>query len=146
MKKNKSAAIYGKEFENKIHTWLRNAKIPFKSDETISGSKRRQKDIKCDLEILLGSSIFIELKTVREEQPLSYNITMSGVSRHLKFHQICKMCYLIVEYRPNKPILITKEDLLRFIAFNKKNSLNYKDALKIGVEVEDMKWLQNLKD
>ncbi len=149
-KKYKSAVDHGNEFELLFDSWCEAAGVYIKKDETLTNSKRRRKDKSVDrIVIYKGKELGIELKSIGQSRKiLDYDITNGPKNKDkaLKFHQISSLDFLIIQYRPNKPILITKEDLLRFIAFNKKNSLNYKDALKIGAEVEDMKWLQNLKN
>lgn len=141
----KSASSFGADFENKIDKWSNDAKLEFYSDKTLSNSKVRKKDISTDRRyVVYGNDIFVELKTCRSSQPLSYNITPGIEKRHLKFHQICKMDYLIYESRPNKPIVISKKAFLLFAANHKKNSINYKEALKIGFEIENMEWIKGI--
>jgi hypothetical protein len=140
--KFKPGATTGKEFEDKIDLWLNNANITFYSDKTLSNGKRRQKDIKCDRRLIIDDiEVFIELKTTTEKQALDYSLYDDGRTHKIKFHQICKMDWLIVEFRPNKPIAITKDNFLFFAATHKKNSINYKNALEIGFEIEDFLWI-----
>ncbi len=149
MKKYKSAADHGNEFELLFDSWCEAASIYIKKDETLTNSKRRRKDKSVDRVVVYeGNEYKIELKSIGQDRKvLDYDITNGPKNKNkaLKFHQIAELDFLIIKYRPNNPILITKEDLLKFIAFNDKNNLNYDDALKIGVEVEGMEWLQNLK-
>lgn len=144
MNKFISGSTYGDEFEQTIFTMLDTDGIPYRKEQTLSNSKRRVKDKSCDLEILLSKSIFIELKTVYN-QPLTYNITLDTKKRHLKFHQIAKMDYLIVEYRPNKPVVISKRNFLVFVSEHKKNSMTYSEALEIGFELNNFKWIKEVR-
>lgn len=135
-------AVTGKQLEDKIDLWLNNANITFYSDKTISNGKRRQKDIKCDRRLIIDDKeVFVELKTTTEKQSLDYSLFNDGRIHKIKFHQICKMDYLILEFRPHLPIVLTKEQFLNFAANHKKNSINYKDALKIGFTIKDMEWI-----
>lgn len=141
----KSGASYGSDFENKIDQWSTDAKLEFYKDKTLDNAKRRKKDLSTDRRyVIAGKDIFVELKTCSTKQPLSYNITQGPEKRHLKFHQIAKLDYLIVEWRPNDPIVITRRDLLTFIGLHKKNSINHAEASEIGFKITDMKWLKSI--
>lgn len=145
--KYKPAASYGDDFENKIDQWSNAAKLEFYTDKTLDNSKRRKKNLSTDRRYVInGVNVFVELKTCREGQPLSYNITLGPEKRHLKQHQIAKMHYLIYETRPHDPIVISKKDLMWFAANHKKNSINYKDALKIGLSITNMEWIKDIPE
>lgn len=140
-----SSSTFGKIFEDMIDQWSNDAKLEFYNDKTLDNAKRRKKDISTDRRYIINDiEVFVELKTCRKGQPLSYNITPGPEKRHLKFHQICKMDYLIFESRPEKPIVIKKRDLLWFAANHKKNSINHKEALKIGFEIDSMEWIKEV--
>lgn len=148
MKKNKfvSGATTGKKFEQLIDTWLFNAGIRFESDETISTGGRRRKGIKCDRKLIIGDKeVYVELKTTTENQALDFRMYDDGRSHKLKFHQISRMDWLIIEFRPHMPIAIKKEDFLNWWANLKrtKNSIGYKDALSIGKVITDMEWVKD---
>lgn len=145
--KYKSASSYGADFENKIDQWSNDSKLEFYSDKTLDNSKRRKKDLSTDRRYVInGTNVFVELKTCREGQPLSYNITLGPERRHLKQHQIAKMDYLIYETRYFDPIVISKNDLMWFAANHKKNSINYKEALEIGFSIQNMEWIKEIPE
>jgi len=76
MKKSnyKYAASYGDDFEKELFTMLDNSSIPYSKEKTLSNSKRRSKDVGCDIECLMDDvGIFIEAKTMQDHQVLAYN-------------------------------------------------------------------------
>ena len=88
--------------------------------------------------------VYIELKTTTECQGLDYSLYDDGSSHKIKFHQICVADYFILEYRPNKPVVVKKADFLNWAARQKKNSINYKDTQSIGFEIDNMEWLKEV--
>ena len=141
MNKFVSGASYGDKFEQLFELWCDALKIPFRKEKTLSNSKRRHKDKSCDYELILkDKSIFIELKTAQIKQSLDYSVYEDGRNHKIKFHQICKMDYLIIEWRSDKNVyvVISKKDFLKFAGANKKNSINYKDSLSIGTVINDL--------
>lgn len=145
--KYKPSSSYGSDFEDKIDQWSNDSKLEFYLDKTLDNSKRRKKDLSTDRRYVInGTNVFVELKTCREGQPLSYNITLGPERRHLKQHQISKMDYLIYETRPHDPIVVKKSDFMWFAATHKKNSINYKEALKIGFQITNMEWIKNIPE
>lgn len=140
-----SAPTVGADFEAKIDEWSLNAGLEFYSDKTLDNAKRRKKDISTDRCFVVNSEdVFIELKTTGSTS-MSYTLYHTQKKHRIKFEQICKMDYIILEFRPNKPLVISKKQFLTFAANYKFNSINYKNALKIGFEIEGMEWLNDIK-
>jgi len=145
MKKSKfiSGATEGKLFEEKFDAWCFKANIPFETDNILSPGKRRRKDLKCDRKLMVnGYDVYIELKTTTVKQSLDYSLYEDGISHKIKFHQIARCDWLILEFRPNKPIAISKMQFLGWACQQKKHSINYKDALSIGRVIDDLEWLK----
>ena len=145
MKKYKSGASFGDTFEKLFAEWCDASKIAFRKEQTLSNSKRRHKDKMCDYELIFkDKSIFIELKSAQIKQSLDYCLYEDGRNHKIKFHQICKMDYLIIEWRSedNIYIAITKNDFLKWAASKNKNSINYKDSLEIGQTIANLGWLK----
>jgi len=140
-----SGSVTGKYFEDKIDKWIDDAKLAYRRDLTLDGTKRRKINKNSDREVFLGNkSIFIELKTIDCKNVLTYALWNDGKKHNIKFVQICTCDWFIFEFRPHKPIAIEKSDFLNWAARQKKNSINYKDALSIGFEIEDMKWIKEV--
>ena len=75
-KKNyKSGATFGAVWEETFDTWLRNADIKFKHEKTLTNSKQRKTDLKCDIKCTINSKdVFIELKTTTTKQAIGYSL------------------------------------------------------------------------
>ena len=146
-KKNKfkSGATYGSEFEAKIDSWAEQAGIPWEIDKTLGTDRKRKKGQGCDRRYIVGDrKVNVELKTLGKDASLPVSLYPNHQKTGLKFHQVCAMDYLIVECRPYLPVAVRKEDLLIFMCAVKKNSVNRKDVLKIGFEIEGMEWLKDV--
>lgn len=147
MKKHKyiSAATYGDRFEQLFESMCDCSKIAFRKEKTLSNSKIRKRDKKCDYELFLNDiSVFVELKTAQIKQGIDYALYQDGKNHKLKFHQICKMDLLIIEWRLDENIIvaITKSDFLKWAATKNKNSFNYKDSLEMGMVITDLEFLK----
>lgn len=146
--KNKfiSGSVTGQAFEDEIDRWLNDAKIEFYEDKTLSNSKRRHKDIKCDRRCVVnGNDVFIELKTTTDNTNLTFGLYNDGKTYQIKPHQIHKADYLIIKFRPNKPLVITKKEFILWACSVKKKSIMYKDAIKIGFPIDNMRWLYDIR-
>lgn len=141
-----SGATTGSIFEATIDKWANDAGIPYNNDTTLTNSKRRRKDLKSDrIYIWNCKEIAVELKTTTEKQQLDYALYDDGRQHKIKWHQICKADYFIMEFRPNDPLLIKKTDFLKWACHQKKNSIGYKDALSIGEPITSMEWIKELE-
>lgn len=140
----KSGATTGAEFETKFNQWLHDANIEFYEDKTLSTGKRRRKDIKCDRRLIIDDKeVFVELKSTTSKQALDYRLYNDGLNHKIKFHQISKMNWLIVNYHDtNETYAITKKQFLWFTANHKKNSIAYKDVKEIGKVITGTEWLK----
>jgi hypothetical protein len=143
MKSNyRPGAVTGKAFEDKIDSWADAAGIPYKSDDTISSGGRRRKDLKCDRCYLInGKEVYVELKTTTEKASMDFSLYNDGKQHKIKYYQIHQMDYIIMCYRPNEPLLISKKGFILWACSVDKKSISYKDALKIGKRINDMEWL-----
>ena len=107
----KSGATTGAIFETKFNQWLHDAKIEFYEDKTLSTGKRRSKDIKCDRRLIINDKeVFVELKSTTSNVNITYKLYNDGRQHKLKFHQICKMDWLIINYRDTETYAINKND------------------------------------
>jgi len=140
----KSGAVTGQAFEKEFDLWLNTANITFYSDDTLSTGKRRRKDIKCDRRLIIGDKeVFVELKSTTSKVNITYKLYNDGRQWKLKFHQIVKMDWLIINYHDvNETYAITKRGFLQFAASVKKNSISYKDVKNIGKIIEGMEWIK----
>ena len=142
----KSSATVGEEFQTKIENMLDSAKIPHRAEKTLSNSKIRKLDKKADYEVYPNDNpIYLEVKTSEHNKTVGYCLYQSSKKVWLKFHQICRMDWLVVEWRfedENIMVKISKKDFLKFAGAHKKNSFNYKDSLEMGEVITDMEWLR----
>ena len=151
-KKWKSGASHGAAFEEESFIMFDNAGIPYRKEETLSSSKRRKKDKKCDIECFINDkSIFIELKTMWDDNPLKFDVFNKITHEvNLKYHQIKSMDYLVIKWRPHTKIeepkmyMIKKFDFVMWASSVKKASMNLKDCRKIGIRIYDMEWLKEV--
>ena len=148
-RKYKSSATYGSDFEQEVFRMLESIGLPFVKETTLTNSKVRKIDLGCDIEVKVnGKSVFIELKTKQDHQCLSYDLT-GNKERSLKNHQIKRLHYLVIQFRPNKHIkevemyVLSKQELIEFIACHSKNSISRKDCAEFGTKIEDMRWLND---
>lgn len=140
MKKNiyVSNAKYGANFEKKISDILTDYGVQNKHEQTITNGRKRTRDKGSDFEILIdGKKIYLELKSTTSAQSIDYTLIDDFKIHKLKHHQICKMDWLLVEYRDKEEMyLIEKHDFLKWACEQKKNSLSYRNCAEIGIKID----------
>lgn len=133
----------GKEFEDQVIILLKQRNINFTQEKTLTNGKVRRKD-KCVDIVLDDIGYKLELKTTTEKQGLDYSLYDDGKKHKIKFHQICNMTHLILEFRPNEARVLSKIEFLKLVMNHKKNSITYKDIKNIGKPL--LEWLEGLSN
>jgi len=143
-----NSAKVGDNFEELFFTWCDKVGIPFRKEKTLTNGKRRRKDKKVDTELFpKDNPVFVELKSRKITHQIDYRLFEDGKRHILKFHQICKMDWLIVEWRGDQNIYVAikRNNFRQWAAKQQKNSFSYKDSLEMGEVIEGVEWLELLK-